>query len=136
MPCDRVIAINLIGVFNGISAVGRSFREARRGHVVNTASLSGMVMDGPGMGSYGPSKAGVFAMSEVPRLEMEPYGQHGEGGRDNSASLPGAEMRPAQAGDPVLRGIKENRPEIYIHSERLAAVEKRFAGIMSGFDAA
>lgn len=153
---DRVIAINLTGVFNGVSAFGRSFREARRGHIVNTASMSGMVMDGPGIGSYGPSKAGVIAMSEVLRMEMEPYGvgvsvlcpsyvatdlmantlKAGGSLRDPSVSLLGAEMKPAQVGDLFLRGIEENRPFIYTHPERLAAVEKRFAGIMAGYGAA
>ena len=118
---DRVIAINLTGVFNGISAFGQSFREAGRGHIVNTASMSGMVMDGPGIGSYGPSKAGVVAISEVLRMEMEPYGvgvsvlcpsyvatnlmantiSAGGSLRDPSVSLLAAEMKPPEVGELV-----------------------------------
>src|SRR5207302_651264 len=42
---DRVIQINLVGVFNGISAFGQSIRAAGRGHIVNTASMAGLVAE-------------------------------------------------------------------------------------------
>jgi len=152
---DRVIAINLTGVFNGISAFGAALREQGRGHVVNTSSMSGMVMDGPGLGPYGASKAGVIAISEILRMEMEPHGvgvsvlcpsyvatnlmanTMRAGGQlaDPDATLLGAEMKPPEVGQMVLRGIEENRAYIFTHSHRREAVEARFAGIMDCFDA-
>lgn len=148
---DRVIAINLTGVFNGISAFGESFRSAGRGHIVNTSSMSGMVMDGPGVGSYGPAKAGVIAISEVLRMEMAPHGvgvsvlcpsyvatdlmantlKAGGSLRDPSVSLHGAEMKPPEVGEIVLRGIEANRLYIYTHLERLEAVRQRFDDMMA-----
>lgn len=71
---DRVIAINLTGVFNGLSTFAAGIRAAGFGHIVNTASISGVAMDGPGGGSFGPAKAAVIGMSEVLRAEMEPHG--------------------------------------------------------------
>ena len=148
---DRVIAINLTGVFNAISEFGASIREQGRGHIAMTSSMSGMVMDGPGIGSYGPSKAGVVAISEVLRMEMEPYGvgvsvlcpsyvatnlmantiSAGGSLRDPSVSLLAAEMKPPEVGELVVRGIEANRLYIYTHLARLEAVEARFAGIMA-----
>ncbi len=151
---ERVMAINLTGVFNGIHTFGASIRDLGRGHVVNTSSMSGMVMDGPGLGAYGASKAGVIAISEVLRMEMEPHGvgvsvlcpsfvatnlmantvKAGGDIPDPDASLLGAEMKPPEVGQMVLRGIEENRPYIFTHSYRREAVEARHGAIMACFD--
>ena len=148
---DRVMAINLTGVFNGISEFGGAMREAGRGHIVNTSSMSGMVMDGPGLGAYGASKAGVIAISEVLRMEMELNGigvsvlcpsyvatnlmentqRIGAEVPDPDASLLGAEMKPAEVGQMVLAAIEANRPFIFTHPERLEAVDARHDSIRS-----
>jgi NAD(P)-dependent dehydrogenase (short-subunit alcohol dehydrogenase family) len=146
---DRVIAINLTGVFNGISAFGQAFRDARRGHIVNTASMSGMAADHPGLGSYSPSKFAVIAMSEVLRKEMAPYGVGVSvlcpgytatnlprstmrvGGEivDPSVSVLESEVKPHHVAAMVLRGIEANRLYIITHPERMGAVEQRVANI-------
>lgn len=150
---DWVIAINLTGVFNGISAFGKSLRDAGRGQIVNTASMSGMVAEWPGVGSYSASKFAVAAMTEVLRLEMAPHGvgvslfcpgttatnlmantaRLGGALRDPEASLLGFPVKPAAVAAIVVRGIEENRPYIFTHPERQAAVEQRFARIIAGF---
>lgn len=152
---DRVLAINLTGVFNGVSTFAADMRERGRGHIVSTSSMSGMVADNPGLGSYSPSKFGVVAMMEVLRQEMEPYGvgvsafcpgttatnlmanTRRLGGKllHEEASLLDMPVKPEQIAPIVLRGIEENRLYIFTHPERRAAVEERFAGIMAGFDA-
>ncbi len=38
---DRVIAIDLTGVFNGVCAFGADMRARGAGHIVNTASVMG-----------------------------------------------------------------------------------------------
>ena len=152
---DRVVAINLTGVFNGISAFAQSFRAAGRGHIVSTSSMSGMAADNPGLGSYSPSKFGVVAMMEVLRQEMEPHGvavsvfcpgttatnlmantqRLGGELQRPGASLLGMPIKPEDLVPGILRGIEENRLYIFTHPERRTAVEERFAGIMAGFDA-
>ena len=52
------------------------------------------------------------------------------------ASLLDLPVKPEQLAPAILRGIEENRLYIFTHTERRAAVEERFAGIMAGFDAA
>jgi NAD(P)-dependent dehydrogenase (short-subunit alcohol dehydrogenase family) len=143
---DRLLAINLTGVFNGIHTFGASIRDLGYGHIVNTSSMSGMVSDHPGLGSYAPSKAGVVALSEVLRAEMAPYGvgvsvlcpgyvaTHLPRNTRRVAGLSlgsGADMidspmRPHHVAEMVLRGIAENRLYIVTHPDRMAAVERRF----------
>lgn len=153
---EQVIAINLMGVFNGISTFGASIRAQGRGHIVNTSSMQGMYVENPGVGSYGASKAGVVALSEVLRIEMAPHGVgvsaycpgmtltpmvmnalrgHEGAQRELPASLSVVPMPAEQAAQIVLRGIEENRPYILTHPARRPGVEKRFAAILAGFAA-
>jgi len=153
---DRVIAINLTGVFNAVSAFGAGIRALGRGHIVATSSMSGMVMDGPGIGSYGPAKAGVIAMMEALRMEMAPHGvgvsvfcpgttatnlmanTRALGGTllSEEASLLGFETTPGQVALLVLQGIEEDRAYIFTHPQRRGAVERRYTAIMADFDRA
>lgn len=71
---DRVIDIDLTGVFNGVQAFGADMRARWHGHIVNTASLVGLATAMPRMASYAAAKHAVVALSEALRLEMEPYG--------------------------------------------------------------
>ena len=61
---EWVININLNGVFNGIRAFTPAMIAAGEGHIVNTASVAGL-MSAPGTSSYTVSKHAVVAMSEV-----------------------------------------------------------------------
>ncbi len=152
---DRVIAINLTGVFNGISAFGQGFRDLGRGHIVNTASMSGMAADHPGLGSYSPSKFAVVSLSEILRAEMATYGVGvsvlcpgytatnlpsstrrvgGETG-DASVDMLESEVKPHHVAAMVLAAITTNRLYIITHKERLAAVDHRFAAIRADGEA-
>lgn len=152
---DRMIAINLTGVFNAVATFAAAMREAGRGHIVATSSMSGMAADNEGLGSYAPAKFGVVAMMEVLRREMAPHGvvvsafcpgTTATGLMENTrriggqlqypdASLRGYPVRPEDVVPLILRGIEQDRLYIFTHPERRAAVEERFAGIMAGFDA-
>lgn len=151
---DRLIAINLTGVFNGVSEFARAMCDLGSGHIVNTSSMSGMVMEYPGQCSYGASKAGVIALSEVLRIEMEPHGigvsvlcpsyvatnlmantvRAGGAVNDPTATLLNAPMKPDEVAQMVLRGIEQNRAYIFTHAHRREAVERRHAAIMADFD--
>jgi NAD(P)-dependent dehydrogenase (short-subunit alcohol dehydrogenase family) len=152
---DRVIGINLGGVFNGVSAFGGAMRARGRGHIVNTSSMSGMVADNPGLGSYSPSKFAVVALTEVLRQEMEPHGvgvsvfcpgttatnlMENTVKRGGALQRPGSTLRgfpvtPEAIAPVVLDGIERNLAYIFTHPERRAAVEARHAGILAGFEA-
>jgi NAD(P)-dependent dehydrogenase (short-subunit alcohol dehydrogenase family) len=72
---DRVVGINLTGVFNGISTFAAGMRERGRGHIVNTSSMAGICGPAQGIGgSYAAAKFGVVGLSETLRGELAPYG--------------------------------------------------------------
>lgn len=70
---ERVIDINLLGVVRGCQTFTPLLKEQGAGHIVNTASLAGLV-HGPGMSSYNAAKAGVVALSETLYFELGPFG--------------------------------------------------------------
>ena len=61
-----IIDINLLGVVRGCRTFVPMMREAGGGHIVNTASLAGLV-HAPTMASYNAVKAAVVAVSETLR---------------------------------------------------------------------
>jgi NAD(P)-dependent dehydrogenase (short-subunit alcohol dehydrogenase family) len=70
---DRLVAIKLTGTFNGIRTIGPGMRERGEGHIVNTASMAGLIASAR-LGEYTASKFAVVGLSEVLRAEMEAYG--------------------------------------------------------------
>ena len=71
---DLIVAINLVGVFNGVSAFAADMAERGRGHIVNTASQAGLVPSMVGVGAYTAAKFGVTGMTENLRIELAPQG--------------------------------------------------------------
>lgn len=69
---ERTVAVNLLGAARGCHAFAAMFKAQRAGHIVNTASLAGLV-HGPVMASYNATKAGVVALSETLRYELAPW---------------------------------------------------------------
>ena len=65
--------INLLGVARGCRTFVPLLKAQGSGHLVNTASLAGLVHP-PSMSSYTAVKAAVVAISESLRWELEPYG--------------------------------------------------------------
>ncbi len=153
---EAVVATNLVGVFNGIHTFGADMRARGFGHIVNTSSMQGMASDGPGVGAYGSSKAGVIALSEVLHREMAPHGVgvsvycpgmtwtpmvavalgHRGTGDALPASLSVKPMEADAAAQIVLRGIAAARLYIITHPARMQAVEARHAAIRADSEAA
>jgi 3-oxoacyl-[acyl-carrier protein] reductase len=70
---NRVLAVNLTGVFLCGQAAARTMRDAGGGRIVNIASVSG-VRAGSGRSAYGTSKAGVIQLTRQMALELGPLG--------------------------------------------------------------
>jgi len=68
-----ITEINLFGVVRGVKTFTPMFKEQRSGHIVNVASLAGLVHPG-GMGSYNAVKAAVVAFTETAGHELAQYG--------------------------------------------------------------
>lgn len=68
-----LLEINLMGVVRGARAAVPVFRRQQRGHLVNIASMAGLLAP-PGMSSYNVAKTGVVALSETLHGELAPFG--------------------------------------------------------------
>jgi NAD(P)-dependent dehydrogenase (short-subunit alcohol dehydrogenase family) len=153
---DRIVGINLFGVFNGVSAFAADFRARGRGHIVNTSSMAGLSSPFPGLGAYAVSKFGVVALSEGLRKEMAPHGvgvsvlcpgfvttnlaettlKAGGVIRDSGRVMPQSAVTSADVGAMVLGGIERDLLYILSHADRWEDVEKRQDAIRDAFLAA
>jgi len=70
---DDVFDVNLRGVAYGVQAVYPVMRAQRSGHIVNTASMAGLLPTGEA-GSYVASKHAVVGLSKVLRVEAKQHG--------------------------------------------------------------
>jgi NADP-dependent 3-hydroxy acid dehydrogenase YdfG len=70
---EWMIDIDLMGVVRGCKAVVPVLRKQGFGHVVNVASIAGVVA-GPMMASYNVAKAGVISLSESLRKDLSGTG--------------------------------------------------------------
>jgi NAD(P)-dependent dehydrogenase (short-subunit alcohol dehydrogenase family) len=145
---DRMIAINLTGVFNGIHEFGPGMAGRGEGHIVNTSSTQGVIACA-GVGSYCASKFGVVGMSESLRQELEPFGvgvsvlcpgvvQTNLATSTNKlVGLPpvtmpeGFGLDPARVGEMVIDAIEANRFYIFTHGEYILPVVRRHARIQA-----
>jgi NAD(P)-dependent dehydrogenase (short-subunit alcohol dehydrogenase family) len=138
---DRVLAVNLGGVYNTVIAALPQI-AARRGHIVVTASVYAF-LNGLGTAPYAMAKAGVEQLGRALRVELVPHGAgasvayfgfidtemvHQAIDADPIADqmqnvLPKVlrkRLSPAQAGEAVARGIEKRAPRI-IAPKRWAA---------------
>src|SRR5271154_498329 len=153
---EWVMGVNLGGTVNGIvTLLPRIKRHGEGGHIVNTASMSGL-MPHPGATLYGTSKGAVVHMIECMRAELEPEGIICSAfcpGAVQSNIADAAETRPAaladsgyaeadkrrrqggnffhlyrtkeETGERVLEGILNDELYILTHSEFREGVEDR-----------
>ena len=70
---QRMLDVNLIGVFNGVQAVAPGMRKLKRGSIVNIGSVGGF-QGIPRMSGYVISKWGVRGLTKTAALELGPYG--------------------------------------------------------------
>jgi NAD(P)-dependent dehydrogenase (short-subunit alcohol dehydrogenase family) len=68
---DWVLRVNLWGVIHGVDAFLPIFRrQGTPAHIVNTASIAGVLSGMPCIGPYAVSKVGVVSLSETLRIEL------------------------------------------------------------------
>lgn len=159
---DWVTSVNLGGVINGIVTwLPRMLAHGQGGHIVNTASMSGLLPHA-GAAIYTMTKGAVIALSEAMRAELEPRGilvsafcpgpvqsNIADAGRTRPAEFSetgyaesdkrrqkGAELqhlfRPAdEAGQRVLRGVLNDELYILTHSEFRDGLQDRAAAMLA-----
>lgn len=158
---DRVVDINLTGVYNGVRAFLSGMRAAGGGHIVNTSSVGGL-FGAPVLAPYCATKFGVVGLSEALRAELAPDGigvsvlcpgsvrtrlwrtsrvvrglpDLDTPPDDISGQSARAEMSPDEVGRRVLDAILADEPYIITHPELRTALTDRHARLLDGFDRA
>lgn len=138
----RITEINLFGVVRGCRTFTPLFKRQGSGHVVNVASMAGLVHP-PVMSSYNAVKAAVVALSETLRHELAPYGVAASvvcpsffrtnlaaslSGSDPEVEasatrlINGSRLSADEVAARVLRGTDRRRPVILTDREGRAAV--------------
>jgi NAD(P)-dependent dehydrogenase (short-subunit alcohol dehydrogenase family) len=163
---EYLFSVNLFGVVKCVRAFLPQLRAAAPdAHVVNTASLGGLVaVPGFPIGAYVASKYACVGYSESLRGELAPEGigvsvlcpgmvvsNLGATSARNRPARFGSQSAPAGAaagsalaelmiqaeavGPVVVRGIRENRLHLFTHLDTRTLVERRFAAIAADFEA-
>jgi len=150
-----VLGVNLWGVIHGVEAfVPRMIAQQSEGHVVNTASMAGLIAS-QGLGVYNTSKYAVVGLSETLAKDLRPYGigvsvlcpmgvatriRDSERGRPPAlrnegaavaapVELIGRTLSPEPVAAMVVDAIRRNRFYIIPHEESLEAIRRRFQRI-------
>jgi 3-oxoacyl-[acyl-carrier protein] reductase len=71
---DRVIEVNLKGTFNCCKAVAGIMKQQAYGKIVNVSSIAGKMGDITSAPGYGPSKAGMDALTKTLARQLAQYG--------------------------------------------------------------
>jgi NAD(P)-dependent dehydrogenase (short-subunit alcohol dehydrogenase family) len=145
---DRLMAINVRGVYNGVVSFAREMRERRRGHIVNTSSMNGLIAHGT-FAAYSASKFAVAGLSEALAVELAPYGVGVSilypgltRSRMSEGQQPGLDpkmaeairsrmMQPIWLGRAVARAVETNQLHIITHPGHRPQLEARFQGVLA-----
>ena len=158
---EWLIGVNLWGVIHGIEAfVPRMIAQKQGGHIVNTASMAGLIAS-QGLGVYNTTKYAVVGLSETLQKDLRPYGigvsvlcpmgvttnirqsaRNRPAHLENPQSPPGSEVEligrslaPEHVAERVLRAVRANRLYVITHEEGREPLRRRFERLAQGMEA-
>lgn len=137
---DRLMSVNLGGIFNGIRAfLPHIEQHGEGGHVITTASILGLFTPGAGYGAYCASRFAAVALMESLRAEL-----HGsnigvsvvcpglvKSNLEASLKDSSAASDPLEIGRLVLRGMQNNDLYILTHPEFNPIIQSRNDAILA-----
>jgi NAD(P)-dependent dehydrogenase (short-subunit alcohol dehydrogenase family) len=147
---DRVMAINLRGVFLGCNTFVPEMKARGHGHIVNTSSVNGQIPHQT-FAVYSASKFAVSAMSEALRDELAPFGvgvsilypglTRSRMSEGQMPDLPEAQqkalaammMEPVWLGRAVVRAVESDALHIITHPDHLPAVKARIDALCAAY---
>jgi NAD(P)-dependent dehydrogenase (short-subunit alcohol dehydrogenase family) len=149
---EWVLGVNLWGVIHGLEAfLPRMIAQGPPGHIVNTASMAGLIAS-EGLGVYNASKYAVVGISETLVKDLRPHGigvsvlcpmgvstRIGESARNRPARLRneqpgraagleliGKYLDPDAVAAMVVAAVRANRLYVLTHDESLEPMRRRF----------
>jgi NAD(P)-dependent dehydrogenase (short-subunit alcohol dehydrogenase family) len=147
---DRIMAINVRGVYNGCISFIPEMKARRAGHIVNTSSLNGQ-LPFASFAAYCASKFAVAGMSEALHGELAPFdigvsilypgltrsrmseSQVPDLSPEAQAALTARMMEPIWLGRAVARAIEAKQLHIVTHPDAREALETRVAGLFAAY---
>jgi NAD(P)-dependent dehydrogenase (short-subunit alcohol dehydrogenase family) len=158
-----VLGVNLWGVIHGLEAfLPRMIAQGRGGHVVNTASMAGLIAS-QGLGVYNTTKYAVVGLSETLVKDLRPYGigvtvlcpmgvatrirdagrnrppslqNPGPGAAGAEVTLIGSTLAPEEVAEATLAAIRANELYVITHPEGREALRRRFRRLERAIDSA
>lgn len=148
---DKMIAINLTGMYNGVITFAPEMRERGEGYILNTSSTQGLIPTA-WVGSYSASKFAVSAMTEALHDELAPFGvsvsvlfpgvtqsrlainavkEAGIQIDEDKIKMPGMTLE--ECAKRTIKAMKNNELFIITHGEYEPYCKKRFDRIMAAF---
>lgn len=125
---QRVIDVNLLGVVHGVAAAYPPMIEQGRGHIVNTASLAGLVPS-PLLVPYSATKHAVVGLTEAIRGELRlmgahidvsyvmPYVVNTELGSGLGEARGMSNLEPSDVADAIVDALKTGRVDVWVPKE-------------------
>ena len=147
---DRVMAINVRGVFLGCQAFMSEMKARGSGHIVNTSSVNGQIPHGT-FAVYSASKFAVAGLSEALRQELAPHGvgvsilypgltrsRMSEGQvpdlpEETQKALSALMMEAIWLGRAVVRAVESNELHIITHPDHLDTLKARINALYDAF---
>jgi len=150
---ERLMAINVTGVYNGILTFAPGMIERESGHIVNTSSMNGLTPFGS-FAAYSASKFAVLGLSDALREELAPSGvgvstlfpgltrsrmsETDAAGPlahdpDRLAAIRANMMDPVWLGRAVVHAVEHNEPYIVTHPEYRDSLAARQQRILDAF---
>ena len=157
---ERILGVNLWGVIRGgREFANRMIQHGLEGHIVNTASIMGMIT-GPGSAAYCATKHAVVGMSECMRQDLKPHNigvsvlcpfivdtnifypdladDDIEGIKARKERMSGVmryTLDPQYVGQLVLKAIQDDEMHIFCDGDETPQrVNARFEQVMGSFD--
>ena len=147
---DRVMAINVRGVYNGCVSFMTEMKRRGAGHIVNTSSVNGQIPHGT-FTTYCASKFAVSGLSEALAQELAPFnvgvsilypgltrsrmseGQVPDLPPQALAALKARMMEPIWLGRAVTRAVENNKLHIVTHPDHLGVLKDRIDALYAAF---
>jgi NAD(P)-dependent dehydrogenase (short-subunit alcohol dehydrogenase family) len=158
---EWILGVNLWGVIHGVETfVPRMIAQKQPGHIVNTASMAGLIAS-QGLGVYNTSKYAVVGLSETLQKDLRrhnigvsvlcPMGvstnirasersrpaelkNPGPPPETDGVQLIGRYLTPEDVAGRVLRAVKANRLYVVPHDEAREPLRRRFERMDKAFE--
>jgi 3-oxoacyl-[acyl-carrier protein] reductase len=130
---DDVIAVNLKGAFNCCKAAAEIMIRQKYGKIVNVSSVAAKTGDITSAPGYGPSKAGMDALTKSLARQLAPYGVNVNGVAPHAIETEMSAEWPAEKREAIIAAIplkRLGRPEEVAEAVLFLASDK--AGFITG----